>query len=122
MSKFFPIQHYEPNSGKYQLLPLRFERITDDNVVVTNAVGEFAFLRRDKLDSLVGHKLHPTDIDYQNLRAKHFLQESGDLASVELLALKTRTKYKNLSSFTNLHLFVVTLRCDHSCQYPPVSD
>ena len=121
MSKFFPIQHYEPNSGKYQLLPLRFERITDDDVVVTNAVGEFAFLRRDKLDSLVDHKLPPTDLDYQNLRAKHFLQESGDLASVELLALKTRTKYKNLSSFTNLHLFVVTLRCDHSCQYCQVS-
>ena len=121
MSKFFPIQHYEPNVGKYQLLPFRFERITDSDVVLTNAVGEFLFFLRDKLDSLIDHELEPTDIDYQNLRAKHFLQEPGDLAPVELLALKTRTKFKNLSSFTNLHLFVVTLRCDHSCQYCQVS-
>lgn len=121
MSKFFAIQHYEPNVGKYQLLPFRFERITDSDVVLTNAVGEFVFLSRDKLDSLIDHKLEPTNIDYQNLRAKHFLQEPGDLAPVELLALKTRTKFKNLSSFTNLHLFVVTLRCDHSCQYCQVS-
>src|SRR6185437_5295053 len=39
----------------------------------------------------------------------------------DLLALKTRTKYSRLPNFTGLHLFVVTLRCEHSCPYCQVS-
>ena len=39
----------------------------------------------------------------------------------ELLALKIRTRYKRLSQFTALHLFVVTLRCEHNCPYCQVS-
>jgi His-Xaa-Ser system radical SAM maturase HxsB len=121
MSKFYPPEYYENKQGEYQLLPLRFERITDDEVILTNAVGEFLFLSRAKLDLLVNHQLEPNDADYQNLRARHFLRETGNAAPIELLALKTRTKLKNLANFTNLHLFVVTLRCDHSCQYCQVS-
>src|SRR5215472_14342094 len=35
----------------------------------------------------------------------------------ELLAIKLRTRYKRLSEFTGLHIFVVSLRCEHSCPY-----
>ncbi|RTL56479.1 MAG: His-Xaa-Ser system radical SAM maturase HxsB [Rhodocyclaceae bacterium] len=121
MSKFQPITCYTNQTSQYELLPFRFEALGDDDVVVTNAVGEFSFLPRPKLEDLVAHRLPPSDPYYSRLRAKHFLRESGDQAALELLALKTRTKYANLRNFTNLHLFVVTLRCDHSCQYCQVS-
>lgn len=121
MSKFFPLRHYTAQPKTYELLPFRFEPVSSYEVVITNAVGEFSYLSRDKLDSLVNHQLHPDDPDYQHLRARHFLRESNDHAAIELLALKTRTKLHRLANFTNLHLFVVSLRCDHTCQYCQVS-
>lgn len=121
MSKFQTLDHFQPAAGHYELLPFRFERMGDDEVVMTNAVGEFAFLPRPKLDDLLARRLQPSDPDYSALRSRHFIREAGDQASLELLALKTRTRYQHLPNFTNLHLFVVTLRCDHSCQYCQVS-
>lgn len=120
-SKFFPLVHYTLDAGKYELLPFRFEPYSEDEVVITNAVGEFHFLHRNKLNQLVDHQLQPSDLDYQHLRARHFLREPSDQAPIELLALKTRTKFHRLSNFTNLHIFVVSLRCDHSCPYCQVS-
>lgn len=122
-SKFLPLVHYTPEQGKYELLPFRFEpaRFSEDEVVITNAVGEFHFLSRTKLNALVDHQLQPNDPEYQHLRARHFLREQNDQAPIDLLALKTRTKLHRLANFTNLHLFVVSLRCDHSCPYCQVS-
>lgn len=121
MSKFQPLEGYLDSSGTYHLLPFRFEPLNAEEVVLTNAVGEFTFLSHEKLDDLVGHRLKPADSDYVALRSRHFIREEGDEASLELLALKTRTKFNKLANFTNLHLFVVSLRCDHSCQYCQVS-
>lgn len=121
MSKFHALDHYEPAPCGYNLLPFQFEDVGNDEVVLTNSVGEFTFLTRAKLDDLLSRKLLPTDPAYSALRAKHVIMEDGDKASIELLALKTRTRYQRLRNFTNLHLFVVTLRCDHSCAYCQVS-
>ena len=122
MSKeFSSFEDYTSETGEYELLPFRFENLSDDEVVLTNAVGEFTHQSRETLYALVNHLLKPTDPLYQHLRSRHFLRESGDNASLDLLALKTRTKLRNLSSFTNLHMFVVSLRCDHSCHYCQVS-
>ena len=38
-----------------------------------------------------------------------------------MLALKYRTKAQKISQFTALHIFVVSLRCDYTCQYCQVS-
>lgn len=121
MSKFQPLSAYTGQEGQYELLPFHFERLAGDDVVLSNMVGEFVFLSSQKLNDLVDHKLSPQDLDYAMLRAKHMLREPGDNAPIELLALKTRTRHANKANFTNLHLFVVTLRCDHSCQYCQVS-
>lgn len=121
MSKFSTLEHYQAPVGQYELLPFNFEALNDDEVVLTNFVGEFAFLTRTQLNDLVQKRLKPTDQAYSQLSSRHFLQDPGTKASVELLALKTRTKYSGLRNFTNLHIFVVSLRCDHSCHYCQVS-
>lgn len=121
MSKFLPPEAYVPEVGKYELLPFRFERLDEDTVVLTNAAGEFAFLPASKLDVLVNKELATDDSDFVDLRSRHFVRETGERAPLELLALKLRTRFHRLADFTNLHLFIVTLRCDHSCPYCQVS-
>lgn len=80
MSKFLPIERYMPEKGQYKLLPFRFEKMSDDEVVLTNAVGEFVFLLRDKLNELLSRKLQPSDPVFQHLRSRQFIRESSDLA------------------------------------------
>jgi His-Xaa-Ser system radical SAM maturase HxsB len=121
VTKFFPLVEYKATQGQYQLLPFNFEPLDDHEVVITNIVGEFAFISREDLNATLSKRLDPNSKIYSLLRSRHFIKENGDEASIELLGLKTRTKYNMLRNFTNLHIFVVTLRCDHSCQYCQVS-
>ncbi|MFX8637234.1 hypothetical protein ABTM28_21075, partial [Acinetobacter baumannii] len=58
---------------------------------------------------------------YSELKAKHFLLDGDSDVTVDLLSVKLRTKLAPLANFTALHLFVTTLRCDHSCPYCQVS-
>jgi len=118
---FSSIDQYTQHENKYDLLPFRFENISEDEAVLTNSVGEFLHLKRETLYDLVNHFLSPRHPDYVHLRSRHFILEPGDKSPLELLALKTRTKLIGLSNFTGLHIFVVSLRCDHSCQYCQVS-
>ncbi len=121
MSKFRALDKYVSRPGHYELLPFRFESLDGDDVILTNFVGEFVILTRDKLDEVVQKRLMSTDETYSLLRTRHFIKETHDTASIRLLGLKTRTKFSNIRNFTNLHLFVVSLRCDHSCPYCQVS-
>lgn len=120
MGKFAPIELYRTEAA-YELLPFNFERLNDTNVLLSNMVGEYYLINHEALELLVNHKLNQVDPLYATLRAKHIIREPNDRAPIELLALKLRTKLARLPTFTNLHIFVVTLRCDHSCQYCQVS-
>ena len=121
MSKFQTYEAYLNPNKDYSLLPFKFENLGDEKVVLTNLVGEYEIISKEKLKSLVNHSLEQVDTDYIKLRSKHFIAEENDKNSIELLSLKVRTKHANLRNFTNLHMFVVSLRCDHSCQYCQVS-
>lgn len=105
----------------YRLLPFRFLREPRGDVFLTNEVGEYLFLPQTVLNDLVAHRLSPDHPAYADLKAQHFIDDSGTTAALELLATKVRTKRSFLAGFTRLHLFVVTLRCDHSCPYCQVS-
>lgn len=83
--------------------------------------GEFTVIENDSLDKVVSYKLRSDEALYSDLRSRQFIYEPADKAPVQLLALKLRTKFSRLANFTNLHIFVVTLRCDHSCPYCQVS-
>ena len=55
------------------------------------------------------------------LRAAHLIQVPGERLPAELLAIKLRTRMRRLPDSTGLHIFVVTLRCEHTCRYCQVS-
>lgn len=122
MSKFQSLQKYEESLAfGYRLLPFRFTQLEGDTYVASNMVGEFIVLDRVVLDAFAGGQLDPHDPVYSELKAKHFLLDSDSDVTFDLLSVKLRTKLAPLANFTALHLFVTTLRCDHSCPYCQVS-
>ena len=120
MSRFRPPEAYRPTGAAWQLLPFRFERL-NGRVLVTNMVGEHLFLTIAEFEQLEGASLPADSPLVRKLRAKQVIREASDELPVELLAIKTRTRYRRLSEFTALHIFVASLRCEHSCPYCQVS-
>ena len=122
MSKFATLAEYEkPLADGYKLLPFRFTRLAGDEYVLTNEAGEPHVLDRSSLHAFVHHELDPRSPSYGDLKAKHFLFDSDSSLAIDLLALKVRTKLQRLADFTGLHIFVISLRCEHSCPYCQVS-
>jgi uncharacterized protein len=119
--KFQAATAYMPVEPDWELLPFKFERFASDRVLLTNMVGEHLFVAPHELTDLVDRRLSPDSPLVRRLRGKHIVREAGEALPLELLALKTRTRYHRLAHFTGLHMFVVSLRCDHSCPYCQVS-
>lgn len=121
MSKFQAAAAYEPTEAAWELLPFRFEHFDEGRVLLTNMVGEHVFVTDDELVSVVDKALPATSPLVRQLRGKHIIRDAVEDLPLELLALKTRTRYRRLPEFTGLHIFVVSLRCEHSCPYCQVS-
>lgn len=120
--KFQPLTFYKSNENTpYKLLPFNFTHLDSDRYVLTNLAGEYLVLTKGDLDLLISKKLPIGTINYNNLIAKNFIYDQSSDVAINLIALKFRTKKSFLSEFTSLHLFVVSLRCDHSCPYCQVS-
>ncbi|MEO7328208.1 MAG: His-Xaa-Ser system radical SAM maturase HxsB, partial [Minicystis sp.] len=88
---------------------------------MTNDVGEYVVLDRRELADFVAKRLDPGSATYGALKARHFLFDDDSNVAFDLLALKARSRTERIAEFTGLHIFVVTLRCDQSCQYCQVS-
>ena len=118
---FHPVEHYRSVPSSYRLLPFRFMRWSGREVLVANDAGEYLFLSANDFDRLVSNLLGRDEEIYLDLRSKHFIWDNESGVPIQLLATKYRTKKAHLAGFTKLHMFVVTLRCDHSCRYCQVS-
>lgn len=104
----------------WDLLPTRFHRIDGDRVVVTNLVGEHLVLQRDEFDAVVDNG-DPAPATLSAMRARQMIREPGERLPIELLSMKLATRKRRLADLTALHMFVVTLRCEHTCRYCQVS-
>jgi His-Xaa-Ser system radical SAM maturase HxsB len=111
---------FRSSSDGYRLLPFNFMRV-DGRVFIANDAGEHVLLSNTGFTELVEHRLDVTSPLYEALKARHFLFDGEDDIPLRLLGVKLRTKKGFLAGFTGLHIFVVTLRCDHSCAYCQVS-
>jgi uncharacterized protein len=120
--KFKLVEAFDQGANRaYQLLPARFAALDDGRYLLSNEVGEYLVVTREQLEHFVKKQVpHDTDF-YYDLKSKHFLFDDDSNVALDLLALKYRTKAQRVAQFTALHLFVVSLRCDYSCQYCQVS-
>ncbi|HGJ8973827.1 TPA: His-Xaa-Ser system radical SAM maturase HxsB [Pseudomonas aeruginosa] len=108
----------------YRLLPFRFMRFGDGtahDVLITAETGEYLFLTDAQLRALLDKQLAPTNALYKDLLARHFIYEPRGHDPLPEMAAQYRSRKSFLLTGPALHIFVVTLRCNHSCQYCQVS-
>src|SRR6516162_2174554 len=104
-----------------RLLPLRFERLGVNRFLVANLVGDLLLLSEEELDRVVSLAIAPGDGLYERVSEKLLVAGKVQSSQLQLLALRLRSRMSFLREQTPLHLFVVTLRCEHSCPYCQVS-
>jgi His-Xaa-Ser system radical SAM maturase HxsB len=120
--RFRQIEEFNQAKNRdYQLLPSRFILLDDGRYLLSNEVGEYLVINRDQLESYVKKTVDQKTDFYRDLKSKHFLFDDDSSVAIDLLALKYRTKALRIAQFTALHIFVVSLRCDYTCQYCQVS-
>ncbi|HUR47910.1 MAG TPA: His-Xaa-Ser system radical SAM maturase HxsB [Acidimicrobiales bacterium] len=107
-------------TGEWEFLPFSFDHLDEATVLMTNLVGEQIFLTNDEFDQVRSGVPRSSSLK-RRLASVHILRRRGESLPVELLAMKLRTQNRRLAQSTALHMFVVTLRCEHSCRYCQVS-
>jgi His-Xaa-Ser system radical SAM maturase HxsB len=120
MAKFLPIEAFEEPANRLELLPFRFERRAA-GYLVSNIAGDFVSFTNQEFNRLTRLLMTPGDDLYEKAYASHLVCREGQHAQHQILALRLRSRMSFLRQTTALHLFVVTLRCEHSCPYCQVS-
>lgn len=119
-TRFEPAEYYR-TTKPYKMLPFQFLQFESGRKLLVNEVGEHLLVTDAEFSDLVKRRLVGGTSLYSDLKAKHFIFDSDSLVPFELLVTKYRTKKSFLAGFTSLHIFVVSLRCEHSCHYCQVS-
>ena len=111
------------DSNKYYLLPFRFHRLTSEKEIIVNEVGDYLILSNGTFEKIVKRQIDKVkDADlYGDLIANFFISENIIPPLIDVLATRYRTKKHFLNYFTGLHIFVISLRCEHTCHYCQVS-
>src|ERR1700676_432488 len=117
---FHPLERFALTPREFHLLPFRFTRLNEKELLV-NEAGEFLFVPIGTVQSLTDEHLDTDSELYRDLKAKHFVYDESSSPLLDILATKVRTKFDHMCGGTKLHIFVVTLRCEHSCDYCQVS-
>lgn len=117
---FYPRERLAPLPTAFHLLPFTFTRFHGKELLV-NEAGEFLLAPPGTVAQLAEERFDTGSDFYHDLKAKHFLYDDASSPLLDVLATKIRTKYDHMMGGTKLHIFVVTLRCDHSCEYCQVS-
>lgn len=122
--KFKDHSYYENETiGDYFLLPFRFHKINSEKEVLVNEVGDFFMLPTGTAGRIVERKISRIDDEelYFDLISSFFISEESIPPLLSILEARYRTKKSFLEYFTALHIFVISLRCEHTCHYCQVS-
>ena len=121
MARFQDAGAYHAPEKSVRLLPFRFDRAGSDGYLVSNMVGDFVRLIADEFDRLIDERVSPGDGLYEKAYAANLITREGQTAQLQMLAARLRSRMAFLREPSGLHMFVVTLRCEHSCPYCQVS-
>jgi His-Xaa-Ser system radical SAM maturase HxsB len=121
MARFLSREAFCAATEDLSLLPFNFERTGANHYIVANLIVDFTRLTEDELHRLVDLQVRPGDGLYEKAYAAHLITGTNQKAQRQLLAARLRSRMSFLQQVTPLHIFVVTLRCEHSCPYCQVS-
>lgn len=88
-------------------------RPVGDRVVITNLEGRWLVLERDEFAQFAAGTAAPGGPLHERLRAANFLRGEPQTDAVERLRARKRFVHRG----PNLHIIVVTLRCNETCVY-----
>ncbi|MGV0948947.1 MULTISPECIES: His-Xaa-Ser system radical SAM maturase HxsB [Empedobacter] len=122
--KFVDYETFNLNDTiNYHLMPFKFHRLNNGKELIVNEVGDYLVVEDGTVNKIVNRKINKVDdLDlYADLVSNFFISEEKISPLIDVLATRYRTKKHFLNYFTGLHIFVVSLRCEHTCQYCQVS-
>ena len=121
--KFKEYNSYDLQSNNYYLLPFRFIRLDDQKELLVNEVGDFLIVPFGTVERIVNKRIGKVSDEelYADLIATFFISETPLPALLNVISTRYRTKKSFLDHFTALHIFVISLRCEHTCHYCQVS-
>lgn len=113
---FYTKETYGGHPKQYHLLPFRFLRLDEEELLV-NEAGEYLTTTGGTVEKLVHRRLATNSELYGTLKAKHFVFDEETSPLLDVLATKYRTKKSFLDHGPVLHIMVLTQRCDNACGY-----
>ncbi|MBC7000607.1 His-Xaa-Ser system radical SAM maturase HxsB [Cytophaga sp. FL35] len=119
--KFRTREYYGNSASDYHLLPFRFIELSESKEILVNEVGESLIVPRGTALKIAQRCIAENDPIIPDLISRFFISRKPIPELIDVLATRYRTKKSFLDSFTSLHIFVLTLRCNHSCHYCQVS-
>ena len=121
--RFAELQNFQAQTGNYETLPFRYGRLPclPAQVLVTSPVGEYLFLSEDDFRKLADFNLDRSTNLYRNLRNRQIVCDSERGPFLQGLEAQQRTRKHFVDEDPALHIFVLTLRCDHRCHYCQVT-
>lgn len=121
--KFTEAPSYKKQVVGYYLLPMRFHRLSDTKEILVNEVGDFMIVETGTTERIIKREVsHDSESGlYGDLLANFMISEQAIPVLLPVLEARYRTKKSFLDGFTALHIFVISLRCEHTCHYCQVS-
>lgn len=95
------------------VVPFRFRQV-DGDYLLSNFLGDWVFVTKDEMQALAKGELSAGTSLHDKLAGKNFIRSAID---VEKAAARITRKKRFLNYGPNLHIAVVTLRCNETCVY-----
>ena len=105
------------------MLPLRFRRLPwDENrVLISSMSGDWLIAKRDDFERAVMGNLRPDEPLFADMEARFLIASDVERSTLAPLLSQYRTRKSYIEQGPRLHIFVVSLRCHHTCAYCQVS-
>lgn len=107
----------------YHLLPFRFMRLDEQKEILVNDIGEFLIVPIGTAERIILKNISTINDEelFADLISGFFISLEKVPPLFDIMATRYRTKKSFLDGFTSLHIFVISLRCEHTCHYCQVS-
>lgn len=120
--KFREENYFVDYEDSFNLLPFNFKRLDSGRELLINFIGDFLIVPGGTVEKIVQKDKSILSEDvYLNLLSNNFIHDSSNIKNLDVLANRYRAKKSNVLNFASLHIFVITLRCEHTCKYCQVS-
>ena len=115
--------YYTPKNSSYYLLPFRFKTLKNGKELLVNDIGEYLIVPSNTAKAIVRKKIsfEMNRQLYSDLISKFFISTKPIPDLLDVYSSRYNNKRFYLNGFTGLHIFVITLRCDQTCNYCQVS-